>query len=65
MDKKIRPLKVYTIVHLNNVKNEEEYTIENEAKNNPQWGKESIVAKFLHIAEIYQCPTFEDPPIYR
>jgi hypothetical protein len=50
VDKKIRPSEVYTIVHLNNVKNEEEYTIENEAKNNPQWGKESIVAKFLHIA---------------
>jgi hypothetical protein len=40
MDNKTRPLEVYTIVNLNNVGSEKEYTIENEVENNPQWGKE-------------------------
>ncbi len=40
MDNKTRPLEVYIIVNLNNEGSEEEYTIENEVENNPQWGKE-------------------------
>jgi hypothetical protein len=48
MDNKIRPSKVYIVMNLNNARNEEEYTIENEAENNPQWGEESIVAQNFH-----------------
>jgi hypothetical protein len=35
MDNKIRPSNIYTAVNLNNAGNEHEYTIENEAENNP------------------------------
>jgi hypothetical protein len=65
MDNKIRPLEVYSTINLNNARNEEEYTIENEAENNPQWGEEFVVIELLHIAKIDQCPTSKDPPIYR
>jgi len=65
MDNKIRPLEVYSIINLNNARNEEEYTIENEAENNPQWGEEFIAIELLHIVEIDQCPTSKDPPIYK
>ncbi len=51
MDNKIKPLKVYTTTNMNNVGSEEDYTIEEEAKNNPQWGEEFVVVGFLHIAE--------------
>jgi hypothetical protein len=51
MDNKTRPLEVYTIVNLNNEGSEKEYIIENEAENNPQWGEEYAIAKFLHIVE--------------
>ncbi len=50
MDNKTRTSKVYIIVNLNNVGSEEEYTTKNEVENNPQWGKESNVAKKFHIA---------------
>jgi hypothetical protein len=65
MDNKTRPLKVYNVVNLNNVRSEEEYTTKNEAKNNSQWGKFFDVIKLLHITETYQHPTSKDPPIYR
>jgi hypothetical protein len=54
MDNKTRPSKVYIELNLNNVRNEEEYTTENEAENNPQWGEESIITKLLHIVETHQ-----------
>jgi hypothetical protein len=52
MDNKTRPSKVYTIVNLNNVGNEEEYTIGNEVENNLQWGKESTNTELLHITKM-------------
>jgi hypothetical protein len=36
---------------VSNAGKEEDYKIEEEAKNNLQWGEESIVAKLLHIAK--------------
>ncbi len=65
MDNKTKPLEVYIAVNLNNAGSEQEYTTENEAKNNPQWGEEFVIIELLHIVETYQCPTPEDPPIYR
>jgi hypothetical protein len=65
MDNKTSPSKVYIIVNLNYVGNEDEYTIENEVENNPQWGKEFAIAKFLHIYEMDQCPTSIDSPIFK
>ncbi len=50
MDNKIKPLKVCTTTNMNNVGSEEDYTIKEEAKNNPQWGEEFVVTRFLHIA---------------
>jgi hypothetical protein len=47
---------------MKNPRNEEDYTIEEEAKNNQQSGEESILAKLLHIAKIAQHPTFENLP---
>ncbi len=49
MDNKTRPSKVYTEVNLNNAMSKEEYTIENEAKNNPQRREEFVVVIFFHI----------------
>jgi hypothetical protein len=51
MDNKIKPLKVYTTTNMNNARSEKDYTIEEEAKNNPQWGEEFIASKLLHIVE--------------
>jgi hypothetical protein len=65
MDNKTRPSEVYTAINLNNARSEEEYTIKNEAKNNPQWGEEFTVVKLLHIAKVYWHPTSENPPIYK
>jgi hypothetical protein len=48
MDNKIRPSKVYTITNMNNVGNEKNYTTEEEAENNPQWGEKFVAKKFLH-----------------
>jgi len=43
MDNKIRPIEVYTITNMNNVRNEEDYIIEEEVENNPQWGKNLLL----------------------
>jgi hypothetical protein len=43
MDNKIRPIKVYTTTNMNNVRNEEDYTIKEEVENNPRWGKNLLV----------------------
>jgi len=65
MDSKIRPLEVYTIaVNINNAKSEEDYTIEEEAKNSQQWGEDFAVAELFHISETIQHPTFKDLPTY-
>jgi hypothetical protein len=65
MDNKIIPSKVYIELNLNIARSEEEYIIENEVKNNPQWGEESVTIKLFHIAKTNQCLTSKDPPIYR
>jgi hypothetical protein len=51
MDNKIRPSKVYTITNVSNVRNEKNYTIEEEAKNNPQWGEKFVATKYFHKAK--------------
>jgi len=50
MERKIRPSKVYTIaININNAKNEEDYTIEEEIQNNQHWGEDSAIVKFFHM----------------
>jgi hypothetical protein len=46
MDNKTRPSEVYIELNLNNARSEKEYTTKNEAKNNPQWGEESVTTEF-------------------
>ncbi len=65
MDNKIRPLEVYIVVNMSNVRNEKNYVLKEEAKNDPQWVEESIIVKLLHISKIYQHPRSKDLPIYR
>jgi hypothetical protein len=48
MDNKIRPSKIYIVANMNNVRNEKNYTTKEEAENNPQWGENFVVTKFLH-----------------
>jgi hypothetical protein len=43
MDNKTKPLEVYIATNMSNVGSEEDYTIEEEAKNNPSWGEEFAV----------------------
>jgi hypothetical protein len=38
---------------VSNVRSEKDYTIEEEIKNNLQWGEESIVVELFHIVETY------------
>jgi hypothetical protein len=65
MDNKIKPLEVYTVINLNNVRSEKYYIVEEEVENNLQWGEEYVALELLHIAETYQYPTFKDLPIYK
>jgi len=53
MDNKTRPLEVYTVVNMNNVRNEENYILKEEAENDPQWVEESIIVKLPHISKTY------------
>ncbi len=46
MGNKIRPSKVYTITNMSNVEKEKNYTTEEEAKNNPQWGENLLMQNF-------------------
>jgi hypothetical protein len=49
MDSKIRPSKVYTIiVNIDNVRSEEDYTIDEETENNQQWGEDFVVVELFH-----------------
>jgi len=59
MDGKIWPLEVYTIVNVNNVGSEKDYTLKEEIENDQQWGNESIVTKLVHIIKIIQHLTFD------
>jgi acetylglutamate synthase len=63
MDNKTRPSKVYIAMNLNNARNEEEYTIENEAKIILNGERNLLLHNFS--IEIDQHPTSKDPPIYR
>jgi hypothetical protein len=66
MDSKTRPSKVYTTsININNAKSEEDYTIEEETKNNQQRGENFVAAKLLHIGETIQHLTSENLPTYR
>jgi hypothetical protein len=65
MDNKTKPSEVYIVVNFNNARNEKEYIIKNEVKNNLQWGEESTTIEFLHMVETDQHLTSKDPPIYR
>ncbi len=52
MDSNTKPLKVYTtIININNVRSEENYTTKEETVNNQQWGEDFATAKLLHISE--------------
>jgi hypothetical protein len=53
MDNKTKSLKVYIVTNVSNVGSEDDYTIEEEAKNNLQWGDEYAIAKNFHIVETY------------
>jgi hypothetical protein len=64
IDNKTRPLEVYIATNLNNGGSEEDYTIENEAKNNPQWGDGFVIIEFMHIVETNQHPTSKYLPNY-
>jgi hypothetical protein len=51
MNNKTRPSKVYTITNMSNVRNEKNYTIKEEAKNNPQCEENFVAAKYFHKAK--------------
>jgi hypothetical protein len=51
IDNKIRPSKVYIATNLNNGRNEKDYIIEDEVKNNPQWGEGFVIIKLMHAIE--------------
>jgi hypothetical protein len=63
MGNKTKPSKVYITTNVNNVRNEKDYTIEQEVENNPQWGEESIVADLFYIIKTNQHPRSEDLPM--
>jgi hypothetical protein len=52
------------VSNLNNGGNEKDYTIEDEAKNNLQWGDGFATIKLMHIVETNQHLTFEYFPNY-
>jgi hypothetical protein len=64
INNKIRPSEVYIATNLNDGWNEEDHTIEDEAKNNPQWGEGFATIELMHIIETNQHSTSEDLPNY-